>query len=363
MEKYIVDVELEIMGAALKRYKDLVDDGYDDKFNTYHSYIVAQIPLQIDAFMRDNADKYFSCEQYKLRVCCSDCKYATCAIDCVRGDDCDSGYGYVDIKCQDAIRDDMNVTFTATDSKGFWEALGKEYGVEQAWTKTGRKNVHISNGCQYAGERVLECAERRDHFLWNYPVARDKKDVDVHNPKDIIGDSYPKHKDLLARLKIIRNHVDTGLTQWSDLVDAGSLPALSIHEAVKSMDAIADKAEEIKRREREQMILSFITGFLFLIPLVGQAVGGAGMTAVRAMLNLIGGVGEAGVALYEVVNDPKNAFMTVFGYLATMGVGRRGVENAANSRRAMGSKELDALGAVKKSLDVMQDLRGKACKR
>ena len=33
----------------------------------------------------------------------------------------------------------------------------------------------------------------------------------------------------------------------------------------------AETAEEFKNKEREQMILNFITGFLFLIPVVGQA--------------------------------------------------------------------------------------------
>ncbi|KAK2797393.1 hypothetical protein FQN50_009194 [Emmonsiellopsis sp. PD_5] len=358
MEKYIVDVEIAVMGTALKKYKDLVDNGYDDKFETYEHYVSEQVPDQIDLFMAEHADKYFKCSQNKPITCCDDCRYATCAIDCDRSDNCKSGRGNVDVGCQKAIGDKLNATFTLEDSSGFWKDLLDEYGIQKSWVKMGREQARLSNGCQYAGENVQECMDRQNFWYYNYPV---RDEVKVDNPKDLIGDSYPKTKDLLQRLKVVSNNADYDLMQWSDLVDASSMPALTVNTAVANMDEIVDTAKEIEKRERESFILNFITGLLFFIPVIGEAVG-AGLTGVRSMLSLLGAAGEAGLLLYDVIKDPKNAFSAIFSALAGAGVGRGGFRNAANSRRSMTSGQLDSLGPVKKDLDRIEDLRGGICK-
>lgn len=95
---------------------------------------------------------------------------------------------------------------------------------------------------------------------------------------------------------------------------------------------------------RESFIVSFITGLLIFIPIVGQAAGAAGLTTVRSLLALVGAAGEAGLLLYDVIQDPQNAFPSIFGFQAGAGVGRRGFRNAANSRRSMTSGDLNALG-------------------
>jgi hypothetical protein len=148
----------------------------------------------------------------------------------------------------------------------------------------------------------------------------------------------------------------------SDLVDATSLPSYSAVEAVESMKKIIEKADDIKKKEREEMILSFVTGFLFLIPVAGEAAGAAGLTAARSLLRLIGSVGEAGMLIHDVVKNPENAFISVFTYLAGAGVGRVGFKNAAGSRRGMSSKEYESLGNVKLRLDKATSIRGNSCK-
>ncbi|KAL2131638.1 hypothetical protein VTI74DRAFT_4792 [Chaetomium olivicolor] len=65
------------------------------------------------------------------------------------------------------------------------------------------------------------------------------------------------------------------------------------------------------------------------IPFVSEAIGAAGIITARTLLRLIGSVGDAGMAIHDVVEDPSNAFMTVFSYLLGAGVGRAGFKNAA----------------------------------
>jgi hypothetical protein len=95
MEQYIADVQISVLDGALKKYKDLVDKGYDGKFKTYEKYVSAQIPGQINNFMAsDKVDKYFKCKEYRTSgTCCKDCKYGKCYPD-MNGSQRDSAYLY-----------------------------------------------------------------------------------------------------------------------------------------------------------------------------------------------------------------------------------------------------------------------------
>ena len=48
LEQYIVKTQVKILGDTLKKYGDLLDDGYDGKFSTYERYTKDQNPDQIN---------------------------------------------------------------------------------------------------------------------------------------------------------------------------------------------------------------------------------------------------------------------------------------------------------------------------
>lgn len=171
---------------------------------------------------------------------------------------------------------------------------------------------------------------------------------------------HPPHKACDKHTDFSRAHSEQ--MQMADLVDAASIPVYSAVEAIEAMEKIVEKANELKKKEREEMILNFIMGILFFIPVAGNAAGSVGLTAVRSMLRLIGTVGEAGLVVYDLVENPENAFLTIFSYVAGAGVGRSGFKNAANARRGMSSKEYQSLGNVKVKLDMLTSIRGSTCK-
>ncbi|KAL6161323.1 hypothetical protein ACJBU6_00443 [Exserohilum turcicum] len=370
MEQYITDVQISVLDGALKKYKDLVDKRYDDKFRIYASYVKDQIPDQINNFMTsDKVDKYFSCSDYKTRgTCCKDCRYATCIENCIKGSNCKGGKGeYPMDKCpriefqKGTLDGDYipNATFTLKDKDGFYNDLSETWGIDKEWITMGKRLMRINNGCQYAGENVQNCIQWNNNYFKNYPMMNGDK-VKIYNPKDIIGDSYPKALDMLYRFQdmSIAGIWDEQITE-SDLVDSMSLPAFSTEEAISAMEETVQKADEIKKAEREEFILNFIMGLLFFIPFVGEAA--AELTAIRTIARLIGTVGDAALTVYGVVQDPENAFMTVFSALAGAGVGRGGFRSAAKSRRGMMKAEYDSLGPVKGKLDTVEDLRGGMC--
>lgn len=372
MNRYIVDAEIRIMDDALRQFKDLVDNGYDDKFRIYEEYTTEQVPVQINAFMGNgHADDYFKCEQYSTVNCCSSCRYATCNENCDNSSGCQNGPGYHKITCPTDYKDGSdgidwyntkvpNVTYTLVDSDAFYKAISDEYGLAESWIAFGDVGVRTANGCQYAGKDIKDCQKQQDTWFWNYPTAGSVK---VFNPKDVIGESYDKSQDLLRRLKIMRaiSSYDDYL-QWSDLVDAAALPSLSMQMAMESMQAVVKAADDIKKAQREEMILSFVTGVLFFIPFAGDAAGATGMTAVRTSLELLGAAGDAGLLAYGIVEDPKNAFMTIFSTLAGAGLGRAGWRDAANARRDMSADDIGKLGSIKNKIDLIQDVRIRSCK-
>ncbi|KAL1603425.1 hypothetical protein SLS60_005012 [Paraconiothyrium brasiliense] len=369
LEQYIVDVQIKILEGTLKKYEDLLDDGYDGKFNTYERYTKEQAPDQINSFMAsDKVDDYFTCTEYKEVTCCSSCKYATCAIGCDNKADCKSGYRQLDMdKCPKfefevpALHGDTipNATFTLNDETGFYNELQENFGIEKEWVVLSKRTIRINNGCQYAGEDVLNCIERSNNFFYNYPMPSNDK-IKVYNPKDIINGSSGDSDDLLERVKIMAtaSRWDEELTD-TDMVDSTSLPTYSMEQAVSAMQSIIDEANEIEKKEREEMILNFITGILFWVPFAGEI--GTGLTALRSVIRLIGAVGDAALLVYDIVQDPDSAFMSVFSYLATAGVGKSGFKAAASYRRIIVKKDYESLGAVKTRLDKVESIRGSMC--
>jgi hypothetical protein len=198
-----------------------------------------------------------------------------------------------------------------------------------------------------------------NNFVYNYPLSSDN--INIYNPKDVIESSNGKSNDLLERIKIMAfaSQYDEELTD-TDMVDSTALPTYSIEQGVTAMQSIIDQANEIEKKEREEMILNFVTGFLFWIPLVGEEVG-AGLAAMRSVLRLIGAVGDAALLIYEIVKEPDSAFMLVFSYLASAGVGKSGFKAAASYRRIITKKDYESLGAVKTRLDKVETIRSAMC--
>jgi hypothetical protein len=115
-------------------------------------------------------------------------------LDCISGQDCKNGVGTFDITCPKMEFEDKgldpgttipNATFTLRDSKAFYEDLATTWGIDESWIRFDRRRMKISNGCQYAGEDVLECMDKKNDWWYNYPQASDK--VEIYNPKKIIG--------------------------------------------------------------------------------------------------------------------------------------------------------------------------------
>lgn len=361
------------MESAMVKYDDLIKTGYDGKFKIYERYVKDLVPLQVNKFMAsDKVHKYFKCVETGDYHCCKDCQNIFCHKDCKDFKGCKPGFGSFPITCpQREFEVPMisgepnlvlpNATFELTDAEGFWKDIGEEYGVEESWITFGRRHMRTSNGCQYANEDIRNCQEKQDSRWYNYPNADDSK-IKVYNPKEIVSKSYDETRDLLERLIITRDVIDWDLIPWSDVVDSASVPALSVQTAVDNMEEIVKKAKEIEKAEKVEFILNMVLGVLFFVPFAGSAAASAGMIAVRNILRLIDVAGQAGMAIYDIVENPSNAFMTIFTTLVGAGLSSSMFKDAAAARRAMSRNELATFGPIKKDLDRIESIRGGICK-
>jgi hypothetical protein len=316
---------------------------------------------------------FFECTETKHVQCCKDCSSAfACKEGCSSASGCKSGKADVKADCPTMLdypgtlflETVPNITYKCTNTEGFYKDIADKYGIDRSWIAWGRRHVRIHNGCQYTGEKVNECIEKNDGFWYNYPLPAEN--IEIPNPKSIIGGNYTQMRGLTTRMENESKDADISLSMVSrsDIVDSGSLPALMMQFAITNMNKIIETANEIIEQERKSMIANFLMAFLMFIPMAGATAGALGSSILRTILNVAGELASIGVGIYEVVDDPDNALLAVFGLLLG-GVSLTPFKEVAQARRNMKSEELDKLGPIKTDLGRIDTLKGKglSCKK
>ncbi|KAK0103087.1 hypothetical protein ONS96_005698 [Cadophora gregata f. sp. sojae] len=365
MASYLVAAEVAMLDSSLNSYDSLIKGGYDKKFAVYERVTKAQIPLQIFKYM-GGAQKsgFFECTETKNQCCMKDCSSAFGCGSCVSGANCKSGQVQVKVDCPTTLDYDYIptfdvqpvITYKCTNLDGFYKDINDKFGIDKSWITWGDRTVSIQNGCQFQGKDVNDCIKKTSHFWYNYPLPASK--IEVPNPKDVIGKKYDELRSLKTRMESENKNADsTGVAQL-DIVDSGSLPALMLQYAITNMNKIVETANDIIEAERKEMILSFVTAFLMFIPIAGEVAGAAGGTLLRTLINVAGELGNVAVGIYELVDDPKNALITIFGMLLG-GVSLKPFKEIAAAKRGMKNEDWEKLGPIKKDMDRIDVLKGK----
>ncbi len=373
-DTYIVDVEISILRQALSDYDDVITKGYDDKFKVYERVVRRQAPDQVDACMRGaQASGNFRCTEERHVQCCKDCQsgYA-CANGCTVGNTCQSGFQLFAVDCPTRITDPNDffqtprpprVNYTLLNEGKFFKEIGEKFGIQKDWIHFGDRMAFLGNGCQYAGEKYRECVKNTATWWHGYPLLNE---ISVPNPKDIISKSYEKSRGLADSTAQAQKFApyDPGVASRSDLVDALSLPALMMSEAIESMKHVVEVADKALEEERKAAIAGFLTAIFMLIPVAGELAAAVGGSAMRAIIGMAGELANVGVTIYDLVDDPSSALSTVFGFIMGGGVSRRPFKDAAAARRGMSSTEKGKLAQrVKTDLDTITTLRTACLKK
>lgn len=138
-----------------------------------------------------------------------------------------------------------NATFyLMEDLEGYYRNIAKEYGIEKDWIKIDRKYVRIKNGCQYSVGNIQDCIDNNNDFWCKYPV---NDNVNIFNPKDLIGQRYDASMDLLGHLKVLQADGYDESLFWFDLAHASLLPAFTMEEVVTSTNKIVKEKQDSRK--------------------------------------------------------------------------------------------------------------------
>ncbi|KAH8667649.1 exo-1,3-beta-D-glucanase [Tricladium varicosporioides] len=363
MDKYLARVEIKLLNDSLNKYDKTIADGYDAKFKIYVGHIKELVPLQLSAYMAGaQLSGFFTCKTSAWVTCCSECQSAGgCPPNCDGSKGCISGIRTTTVSCPTVIPNPSNqegnlhaIDYTCTNMEGFFADILKKYGIEKSWIVFGKFLARTNAGCWMNSDPL--CGEKTNTYWTGFPIPGV---INVTDPKILI--SVDKIKTLSTQLGAKASYMDYSLAdlQNSDLVDAASIPALLTAAAVASMSNVIEVANQISADNRKTFILAFVMAVLMLVPGIGEVAGAAEMAGLKVIINLLGDAGNAALAIYSTVEDPKSAVFAMFGLLLG-GTGQgsaKAFKDAAAKRRSLTTKEIETLGPIKPQLEKINTLR------
>ncbi|KAH8901597.1 glycoside hydrolase [Thozetella sp. PMI_491] len=391
---YLLNLLQANLTTSMKSYDDLMANGYDEKFDEYASAVVDGASSEVDSFMRDNGEKYFSCIVTEDTWCCDKCgesgldggctycfdgdcyvilHYVTTGVAAPAeflsfiknvyknySEPCPPDYSQRGVSKQDPITATVYWTLEGDKSDQFWADLYDSTGISQ--DNIAFKDINHSS-CQ-DGVSQQEC---RDMGEWDIgiPAPQGYDKSDVLNPKDTVSKAYGNLQNLL------NGDLDTVIAQVADntyggspadLVDALSLPIFMISDAIDGMNQVVKIADEIEKEKMEAIIFGFLTAIFFFIPVAGEIAGEVfGLAGIARIAALIGAAGNSAMDIYTIVDDPDNAPLAIFDLitepLAVLDVAA--IAKAAKIRRGMKDEDVEGLGKVKPKLDKVEKIKEK----
>ena len=66
---YVLQYLQKNLTDSLTAYDKLIEDDYDDKFKTYSKAVVDGAPKDVNSFVKDHGNKYFTCEVTEMQFC------------------------------------------------------------------------------------------------------------------------------------------------------------------------------------------------------------------------------------------------------------------------------------------------------
>ncbi|KAH8901623.1 hypothetical protein GQ53DRAFT_851577 [Thozetella sp. PMI_491] len=411
--QYLLQFLQANLTASMTAYDDLMKNGYDGKFDTYSGAVVGGASKQVDTFIRDNGNKYFTCVVSEEGLCCDKCSQqgdglAGSCTYCFDGDCCKSptkklkrdrpppptnGCGVLEcamlLPSSLAISSEINTVFQNVSEPCPPDYSKRGLGQGDPIVDTVYWTLPPQNADQFFADIYSETGISQDNLAptdinhsecapsdtwaecrqqnWDIGIYGPKnygKD-DVLNPKDTVSKAYNSLTDLRGDgFDDAISQVTTGDYEGDpyDLVDALSLPIFMISDAIDGMNQVVDVANEIDHEKMMAIIFGFLSAIFFFIPIAGEIAGEvAALAGISRIAALIGAAGDSAMDIYNVVNNKGNAPLEIFSLitapLAIMDIAA--IAKAASIRRAMSADDVKGLGKVKDKLDIVDDIKSK----
>jgi hypothetical protein len=406
---YVMQVLDVLLSDSLTKYKAIMANGYDHKFDVYSKAVVQGAEGQVIDFLNSKGNQYFTCSVTEMTMCCelcdrqypgkdqsSQCKY------CFQGgckknptmrrtidgrdqpppppgavqtvnfrfqnvtEPCPpdlSARGLGD-KNLESYQQSVYWTLSPDKADQFWTDLTAATGVPKDKIAFQDKNFHE---CGQEARTRQDCINTGGWYL-GVPLPKGYDQAAIVNPKDTVAKALsngqllaPQIKDAIGALK-----ANAYPGNPNDLIDAVALPVTMLADAVDQMQNVADIAAKAEKEQRNATILAFIGALLFVIPIAGEALGTltAAATISRIIL-MAGAAGNAAFDIYTILKDPANRplaiFDLVFAPFALIDVAA--MAKAAGLRREMTADDIGKLGAtIGKRMGTIEKFTG-VCRR
>ncbi|KAL7789818.1 hypothetical protein V8C37DRAFT_417733 [Trichoderma ceciliae] len=360
---YTLNALSSLLKESISNYTDMMSNGYDDKFNTYAESVAAQAGHTLRDWVNTNGTNYFTCIVAETAICCDACKNnqrRSSECDYCFDDDC---YHYVrsgdfgpptqqlrikqynesepcppDYSKRGYGPDDpydQSVYWTFSNETGFYADLESDTGIPKNKTKIGDDNR--GNACAPSSKPDDSCWA--SGYDYNVPVLNGYSASDVANPQ---------------------KHCTEGSRNLS-------LPVFMIASATEKMALVETIVDKIEEEKRKALILEFLTAIFLFIPIIEEVIGSIGELAeVGVILSMLGAVGNAGLDIYTIVDDPHNAPLAIFDLIPSpLALGDIAkINKAANLRRGMRAGDVAKLGdSVKSRMDTVDKVKGECVVR
>lgn len=382
---YVLRVLKRLLDESLASYNDIMNDGYDKKFDLYAETVAGMGPSALRDYFVNHGDQYFSCEVVERVTCCPGCYYVHGENDpackycsnplCREATSPFGGYkeGISDFRnfterclpdtSQRGLgpHDEQSVYWTLRpdqESK-WWKDIFLELEMEKDdITFVPRQlapNGKPVRGCEFEENRAESC-DFKNHWF-NVPSVHDWDKNDISNPKDQIFKALDNIGPMGGDIETAIFEIEALLYPASahDLVDAMAIPVLMVGEAIKAMQAVVKTAEEIEEAQKKEFILLFLSAVLFIVPAIGEGLAAIGLATLGRVLSLLGEAGSAAQGIYDLassdVSGPLEIIGLVFGSAGGIFDAAK-VARAAKVRRDMSPNDVGKLGDdVKGSLN------------
>lgn len=375
---FTIEILRNMIAADIKKYQDLLDDGYDKSFEAYARAIRMSAPKVLEDWRLKEADKFFECDHERRIYCCDYCedmgKYICddtdrkhCEADGYPCNEKNTRLHNITVPaCPDKDTKYGNWTYNFKDGKkdDFFKAALDDVGLREediSFNLVLHASTEIGGPLPVRKCQVIPEYPCKYHYYRHCPqVSPAFTADDIPNPKDVIQEALHKMKDLPAELTGMLGllHIGHFTDDWLHVTESVALPVFMAHEAVRSMAEAHEIGKDLREDQMKNLILLLVQAVLFIIPFVGIAVGTVGgMASLGRMLALIGDVGLIGVDIYKIVDDPEQAPLLMVGILltATGGLGNwNGLAKAAKIKMGMKPADMKKLGPnIMKHMDRM----------
>ncbi|THY23807.1 glycoside hydrolase [Aureobasidium pullulans] len=338
---YAMSTLITMLDTAYDNYTS-VNDGYDEEFGYYVTYVKKLVPKVLDtSFMFDMKKSTGGYPYPGLGM-----NYFDCRMDKKR-----------------------SKTLPCTDDNNH-EALGNA-GLAPDWVVLGDHTIEKTTSPNPPH------VDRYNYHFSGFPI--ENPDISVPNPKDLVIKGLGSIPELRESMQATYLEIVLGLYVGGTTMDAAEAfgtPVFMLMQAVdgmaeaKALGAKEEKEEEEEEKRRKNFILLIISVVFMFVPFVGEELAlAAGLATLGRTIAIAGELGNAALATYDTVQDPESAVVNILGMLVGVGaiakVERSGenIGEVAKLRRGMTAEDVAGLGSVFKNSDDMLQKIIKVCRR